>query len=120
LIPAGNAIMGGLNESLKDKFKDVKSTISGVAGEIINGFDLGNNTQNIGRNVVRGLSGNFSRSNEVRKNQPIGNENRAIEIQVPVYLYPDAPREIGYATATYVEERNNLINRTKNRLGGIR
>ena len=38
LIPAGNAIMGGLNESLKDKFKTVQQTVKGMAGAINKGF----------------------------------------------------------------------------------
>lgn len=43
LIPAGNAIMDSLNSGLIDRFKTVKSTISGVAGKlqsiISNGVD---------------------------------------------------------------------------------
>ena len=38
LIPAGNAIMGGLHESLKDKFKTVQQTVKGMAGAINKGF----------------------------------------------------------------------------------
>ena len=38
LIPAGNAIMQGLNRGLQDRFKDVKKSVSGMAGEISNAF----------------------------------------------------------------------------------
>ena len=38
LIPAGNAIMGGFNESLQDKFKTVQQTVKGMAGAINKGF----------------------------------------------------------------------------------
>ena len=38
LIPAGNAIMGGLHESLKDKFKTVQQTVKSMAGAINKGF----------------------------------------------------------------------------------
>ncbi|CIV20400.1 PblA [Streptococcus pneumoniae] len=38
LIPAGNAIMQGLNRGLQDRFKDVKKSVSGMAGEISNSF----------------------------------------------------------------------------------
>lgn len=38
LIPAGNAIMGGLHESLKDKFKTVQQTVKNMAGAINKGF----------------------------------------------------------------------------------
>ncbi|WP_180960888.1 phage tail protein [Anaerococcus hydrogenalis] len=40
LIPAGNAIIGGLNKSMVDSFKDVKSNVLSMAGEIYDGFDL--------------------------------------------------------------------------------
>lgn len=38
LIPAGNAIMGSLDEGLTDKFATVKKTVSNIAGEINKGF----------------------------------------------------------------------------------
>ncbi|SNM10449.1 phage tail protein [Streptococcus pneumoniae] len=38
LIPAGNAIMQGLDRGLQDRFKDVKKSVSGMAGEISNAF----------------------------------------------------------------------------------
>lgn len=40
LIPAGNAIIGGLNKSMVDSFKDVKSNVLSMAGEIYDGFDI--------------------------------------------------------------------------------
>lgn len=41
LVPAGNAIMGGLNEGLQDSFGDVKDTVSDITGlfEPINDVD---------------------------------------------------------------------------------
>lgn len=44
--------------------------------------------------------------------------NGPIEIKVPVYLYPNAPKEIGYAIARYVREKNDMENYTKSRLRG--
>ena len=38
LIPAGNAIMGSLDEGLTDKFATIKKTVSNIAGEINKGF----------------------------------------------------------------------------------
>ncbi|CRH85742.1 Phage-related protein [Chlamydia trachomatis] len=38
LIPAGNAIMKGLDQGLQDQFKDVKQTVGGVADEISDVF----------------------------------------------------------------------------------
>lgn len=40
LIPAGNAIIGGLNKSMVESFKDVKSNVLSMAGEIYDGFDI--------------------------------------------------------------------------------
>lgn len=40
LIPAGKAIMGGLNVGLANQFKDVKDTVLAMAGEIYDGFDI--------------------------------------------------------------------------------
>ena len=39
LIPAGNAIMGSLDEGLRDKFKAVKKTVSGMGGSIADSFE---------------------------------------------------------------------------------
>lgn len=40
LIPAGNAIIGGLNTSMIQSFKDVKANVLSMAGEIYDGFDI--------------------------------------------------------------------------------
>ena len=40
LIPAGNAIIGGLNTSMIQSFKDVKSNVLKMAREIYDGFDI--------------------------------------------------------------------------------
>ena len=40
LIPAGNAIIGGLNKSMINSFKDVKANVLSMAGEIYDGFDI--------------------------------------------------------------------------------
>lgn len=40
LIPAGNAIIGGLNKSMIESFKDVKYNVLSMAGEIYDGFDI--------------------------------------------------------------------------------
>lgn len=40
LIPAGNAIISGLNKSMINSFKDVKSNVLSMASEIYDGFDI--------------------------------------------------------------------------------
>ncbi|MDS6037697.1 PblA [Streptococcus pneumoniae] len=60
LIPAGNAIMQGLDRGLQDRFKDVKKSVSGMAGEISNAFsndDFGlSGTPTIAKNIEASLS----------------------------------------------------------------
>ncbi|VNC08962.1 PblA [Streptococcus pneumoniae] len=60
LIPAGNAIMQGLDRGLKDRFKDVKKSVSGMAGEISNAFsndDFGlSGTPTIAKNIEASLA----------------------------------------------------------------
>lgn len=60
LIPAGNAIMQGLDRGLQDRFKDVKKSVSGMAGEISNAFsndDFGlSGTQTIAKNIEASLA----------------------------------------------------------------
>ena len=56
LIPAGNAIMRGLNEGLNDKFDAVKKTVSGMADEINKEFTQEMSTVELGSVVSRDLS----------------------------------------------------------------
>ena len=60
LIPAGNAIMQGLDRGLQDRFKGVKKSVSGMAGEISNAFsndDFGlSGTPTIARNLEASLA----------------------------------------------------------------
>lgn len=109
LIPAGNAIMNGLNKGLQDQFKIVKATVSSMANELGDSFDVSNGISSFGnietqRNIMHDISNGFDRD----RSSPIDaeTEKQPIEIQVPVYLYPNAPKEIGYATAEYVLEEN--------------
>ncbi|MBF9605683.1 phage tail protein [Streptococcus pseudopneumoniae] len=60
LIPAGNAIMQGLDRGLQDRFKDVKKSVSGMAGEISNAFSNDNfglsGTPTIAKNIEASLA----------------------------------------------------------------
>lgn len=55
LIPAGNAIMGSLDNGLKDGFKDVKKTVGGMAGEIADVFSGDNLDLNSSASVTKSL-----------------------------------------------------------------
>ncbi|CAG5294196.1 PblA [Streptococcus pneumoniae] len=60
LIPAGNAIMQGLDRGLQDRFKDVKKSVSGMAGGNSNAFsndDFGlSGTPTIAKNIEASLA----------------------------------------------------------------
>lgn len=110
LIPAGNAIMSGLNEGLQDKFRQVKSTIAEITDELANGFapTLANDVMSAQRLA---LASGYDVSTE---------SQRTTIIEVPVYLHPNAPREIGHATAKYVEEENSKTDKIKKLVRGER
>ena len=55
LIPAGNAIMGSLDNGLKDGFKDVKKTVGGMAGEISDVFSGDNLDLNSSASLTKNL-----------------------------------------------------------------
>uniref|UniRef100_UPI00352A01EF tape measure protein n=1 Tax=Aerococcus urinaeequi TaxID=51665 RepID=UPI00352A01EF len=50
LIPAGNAIMGGLDESLQSSFKNVQRNIRSMADRLKIGFEMGSDTS-LGRQL---------------------------------------------------------------------
>lgn len=56
LIPAGEAIMGGLNEGLADRFKDVQQTVSGMAAGLASQFDSEPTSFEVRKNMIYGLS----------------------------------------------------------------
>ena len=110
LIPAGNAIMAGLNEGLQDKFRQVRNTVAAITDEVANGFSptLANNVMSAQRLA---LASEYDVSTEAQ---------RTTVIEVPVYLHPNAPREIGHATAKYVEEENSKTDKIKKMVRGER
>lgn len=110
LIPAGNAIMNGLNEGLQDKFRQVRNTVAAITDEMANGFSptLANNVMSAQRLA---LASGYDVSTEAQ---------RTTVIEVPVYLHPNAPREIGHATAKYVEEENSKTDKIKKMVRGER
>lgn len=110
LIPAGNAIMSGLNEGLQDKFQQVRNTVAAITDEMANGFSptLANDVMSAQRLA---LASGYDVSTE---------SQRTTIIEVPVYLHPNAPREIGHATAKYVEEENSKTDKIKKMVRGER
>lgn len=62
LIPAGNAIIGGLNKSMINSFKDVKSNVLYMASEIYDGFDINVKPINLSPDIS-GLDKNILNNN---------------------------------------------------------
>ena len=77
LIPAGNAIMGSLDEGLTDKFAIVKETVSNIAGEINKGFTSGITDIELKSSVTKDLDvttkSNFDFDFRVDKNDDVVN-----------------------------------------------
>lgn len=86
LIPAGKAIMGGLNEGLDKSFKDVKSNISGMANRLSNSFDLGFDEFNLpnvsAEYALAGADGYMNPSQIV--NNAINNQSHKTEININI------------------------------------
>lgn len=57
LVPAGKAIMGGFDKSLKAGWKDVQRTVNGMNAQIHGGFD-GDMSKTGRANVGTGVGGN--------------------------------------------------------------
>lgn len=130
LIPAGKAIMQSLDDGLRNQFSKVQRTISNMAGQLQSDFEVGFKTngfnsialpnvqaERVLSGAVRGYAMTSQIVNNTYNNQAQVQKPREIVIKVPVNI---DGRQTGYATARYVEEENNRVNRLKNRLGGKR
>lgn len=60
LIPAGNAIMQGLDRGLQERFKDVKKSVNGMAGEINDAFSNDYLDQNMSTTVAKNLEASLA------------------------------------------------------------
>lgn len=65
LIPAGDAIMKGLNEGLITKFKDVKSTIGNMAGELNKSFTSELTNLEVDDNIVKDFELNYKNNSNL-------------------------------------------------------
>ena len=90
LIPAGNAIIGGLNKSMIESFKDVKSNVLSMAGEIYDGFDfnvkpinLSPDISSLDKNILDNKLGtnlDFNAYSEYKANRDSKLENMLLDI----------------------------------------
>lgn len=142
LIEAGQAIMNGLESGLTSEFGSVQKLVKSMAEKMQIGWQIGIDknakypqvamkgavnaivpdvkAERILASRLNGYQAASQVINNTYNSQTQYGSDRTVEIKVPVYLSPDAPRQLGYATATYVEERNQLNNRRQSRLEGER
>lgn len=81
LVPAGNAIMTGLDESLRERFKGVKATVSSMANEMQNDFVLGNSTNLL--NSAKFAGENYTNGSQQR-NSDTESTNNLLQIIVEI------------------------------------
>lgn len=131
LIPAGNAIMNGLNNGLQDRFKDVKSTISSMANEMQDSFNVGQmindelasvsnsdlqaklySGQNLVKQVIDGAAGQTSNADVLRAIKGMSDRPIVVSNQVD-------GREFSRLTAQPMNEEIDLYQRQRNRMAGI-
>ena len=131
LIPAGNAIMNGLNNGLQDRFKDVKSTISSMANEMQDSFNVGQmindelasvsnsdlqaklySGQNLVKQVIDGATGQTSNADVLRAIKGMSDRPIVVSNQVD-------SREFSRLTAQPMNEEIDLYQRQRNRMAGI-
>lgn len=142
LIEAGQAIMNGLESGLTSEFGSVQKLVKSMAEKMQIGWQIGIDknakypqvamkgavnaivpdvkAERILASRLNGYQAASQVINNTYNSQTQYGSDRTVEIKVPVYLSADAPRQLGYATATYVEERNQLNNRRQSRLEGER
>ncbi|WP_243913775.1 phage tail protein [Lactococcus paracarnosus] len=131
LIPAGNAIMNGLNNGLQDRFKDVKSTISSMANEMQDSFNVGQmindelasvsnsdlqaklySGQNLVKQVIDGAIGQTSNADVIRAIKDMADRPVVVSNQVD-------SREFSRLTAQPMSEQIGIHERQQNRLRGV-
>lgn len=74
LVPAGKAIMGGFNETLKDKFKDVQETVKGMAAGVANSFVVDEVSKMNDKNYQMSIAKTITNGN-IAPNQMTNNSN---------------------------------------------
>ena len=113
LIPAGKAIMGGLNDSLSNSFEKVKSNISSMASRISDNFDLA--LPQISAEYALSTSGGDGGTQQVINNAT-NSQTHKTEININIEkaeLASDADIE-----ETGEKLAKNIERRSKRRLGG--
>ena len=116
LIPAGNAIMNGLNAGLTDKFSDVQKNVSSMAQAIVDSAAVTMPAVNTSPFDTSLQSLNNSIQGTTLSSNLDVNYTRKQTIEVPMYI---DGREVARATANPMQTELNRMTRMGNRRKGL-
>ena len=116
LIPAGNAIMNGLNAGLTDKFSDVQKNVSSMAQAIVDSAAVTMPAVNTSPFDASLQSLNNSVQGATLSSNLDVNYTRKQTIEVPLYI---DGREVARATANPMQTELNRMTRMGNRRKGL-
>lgn len=116
LIPAGNAIMNGLNAGLTDKFSDVQKNVSSMAQAIVDSAAVTMPVVNTSPFDASLQSLNNSVQGATLSSNLDVNYTRKQTIEVPLYI---DGREVARATASPMQTELSHMTRMSNRRKGL-
>jgi len=116
LIPAGNAIMNGLNAGLTDKFLNVQKNVSGMAQAIVDSAAVTMPAVNTSPFDTSLQSLNNSIQGATLSSNLDVNYTRKQTIEVPLYI---DGREVARATANPMQTELSRMTRMSNRRKGL-
>ncbi|WP_204123114.1 tape measure protein [Lacticaseibacillus mingshuiensis] len=109
LIPAGNAIMNGLNAGLSDRFKIVRKNVSGMAGALADSFN-----PHALSTALAGINGQLNSGLNASVAQDLDLSNH-MTIEVPVLV---DGKQVAKATAKPMMAEQQRLTKMTNRLNG--
>lgn len=107
LIPAGNAIMAGLDEGLRDKFRSVQNTISSMTDEMVTGLSP--------KITASRLATSAYQIQAAEPNQGTASNSDIFEISIPLNV---DGRRFAMATGRYTWDEIKKMQRNENRKRG--
>ena len=116
LIPAGNAIMNGLNAGLTDKFSDVQKNVSSMAQAIVDSAAVTMPAVNTSPFDASLQSLNNSVQGATLSSNLDVNYTRKQTIEVPIYV---DSREVARVTANPMQTELSRMTRMSNRRKGL-
>lgn len=87
LIPAGNAIMNGLNKGLENQFKKVQKNVSSMSGQLSANFDSGMNGVSLPNITAESALGSALQKEVIAGNLMTQNSNQTINNQPNITMH---------------------------------